>query len=348
VTNTWVVNGATGPSGGGIWGYGGLSADPAGTALYAATGNALGASQNAGLSERVVRLTPSLGVVASDAPSLVGRDVDFGATPTLYPASGVPSGCLAAMNKSGALFVYARGAIKRGYRQRLQMGNIKLADHGDFIGNPAFDPTLRLLYVNVPVPASPYVRGIVALRVASNCTLSTAWQHATAPNVFLGDYPSITPTVANGVVYVMRSNNSVAYAFDAAKGTQLWSSGTQITGLIYTAASGERPAPGRLLRRVGLRLRALNAPAALHGSLGDERHGRPAPSRSIRLFLTHQGESAGRAQPRHVLARDFTPFRPPTYHRNAAVRTGASHKLRSSSSSAVTVSEQPAMSSEVQ
>ena len=36
------------------------------------------------------------------------------------------------------------------------------------------------------------------------------------------------------------------------------------------------------------------------------------------------------------------------YQRSAAVCTGASHRPRSSSSSAVTVSEQPAMSSEVQ
>jgi hypothetical protein len=239
VTKTWFVNGAKGPFGGGIWGYGGISADPAGTALYAATGNALGASQNAGLSEHVIRLTTSLGVVASDAPSLVGPDVDFGATPTLYPASRVASGCLAVMNKSGALFVYARGAIGSGYRQRLQMGDNRLADNGDFISNPAFDPTLRLLYVNVPFPAGPYVRGVVALKVASNCTLSTAWQHSTAPNVVDGgpNYPSITPTVANGVVYVMRSKNSVAYAFNAATGAKLWSSGTQVTGRIYTAAT---------------------------------------------------------------------------------------------------------------
>src|SRR3954465_6053452 len=185
----------------------------------------------------VAGMTPDLRVVASDGPSLSGRDVDFGATPTLYPASGVKSGCLAVMNKRGALFVYARGAIGGGYKQRLQMGNNRLADHGDFISNPAFDPTLRLLYVNVPVPAPPYVRGVVALRVAPDCSLSRAWQHLTAPNVFMGDYPSITPTVANGVVYVMRSNNSVAYAFDAATGAQLWSSGTRVKGLIYTAAT---------------------------------------------------------------------------------------------------------------
>ena len=35
----------------------------------------------------------------------------------------------------------------------------------------------------------------------------------------------------------MRSKNSVAYAFNAATGAKLWSSGTQVTGRIYTAAT---------------------------------------------------------------------------------------------------------------
>jgi len=181
------------------------------------------------------------------------------------------------MNKSGALFVYARGAIGGGYKQRLQMGNNRLADHGDFISNPAFDPTLRLLYVNVPVPASPYVRGVVALRVASDCSLSRAWQHLTAPNVFMGDYPSITPTVANGVVYVMRSNNSVAYAFDAATGAQLWSSGTRVKGLIYTAATVANGQLLVLLRRDGLRLRTLSVPARFGDRSATDIAERPVP-----------------------------------------------------------------------
>ena len=92
--------------------------------------------------------------------------------------------------------------------------------------------------MNVPFPAPPYARGVVALRAAPDCTLSTAWQRTTAPNALGGpNYPSITPTVANGVVYVVRSKNSVAYAFNAATGAQLWNSGTRVRGRIYTAAT---------------------------------------------------------------------------------------------------------------
>ena len=39
------------------------------------------------------------------------------------------------------------------------------------------------------------------------------------------------------MVYVVRSKNSLVYAFDAAKGTRLWTSGTRVKGRIYTAAT---------------------------------------------------------------------------------------------------------------
>src|SRR5205085_8739761 len=52
--------GAKGAFGGGVWAAGGLSAEANGAALYAATGNALGKNQSAGLSEHVVRLTRNL------------------------------------------------------------------------------------------------------------------------------------------------------------------------------------------------------------------------------------------------------------------------------------------------
>jgi len=237
LVNTWFVNGAKGPFGGGIWGYGGLSAEADGSALYAATGNALGKNQAAALSEHVVRVTPALAPTASDGPSLVGRDVDFGATSTLFPASDVPAGCLAVMNKSGAFLVYARDDIGHGARQRLQLGNPKLADHGNFISNPAYNPKLNLLYVNITTPNKPAPSGVVAYKVGADCTLTQAWKRALPKLAVSGDYPSLTPTVANGVVYVMRSRNSVAYALDAANGQQLWSSGTQIKGLIFVAGT---------------------------------------------------------------------------------------------------------------
>ena len=48
-------------------------------------------------------------------------------------------------------------------------------------------------------------------------------------------YPSIPPTVANGVVYAVRSVDSTVYAFDAESGSQLWSSGSAAPGGILAA-----------------------------------------------------------------------------------------------------------------
>jgi outer membrane protein assembly factor BamB len=50
-------------------------------------------------------------------------------------------------------------------------------------------------------------------------------------------YPSIPPTVANGVVYVVRSNGSKVYALNAATGAPLWNSGTGLKGGVYTSAT---------------------------------------------------------------------------------------------------------------
>src|SRR3954449_8617749 len=134
-------------------------------------------------------------------------DVDFGATPLLYQASGCPAQ-LAAMNKSGALFVYERAAIASGPRQRLQIASRAFESEGNFIGLPAYLPTQRLLYVDNPSDSSAgtYEHGLVALRVGKGCKLRLAWQQvvggqSTAATI----YPSISPTVANGVVYAVRS-----------------------------------------------------------------------------------------------------------------------------------------------
>lgn len=238
VAGTWFVNGADGPFGGGIWGSGGLSVEADGSALYAATGNSKGKPQSGGYSEHVVKLTPGLAVVAANYPGLKGPDVDFGATPTLYRPSASCPAELAVMNKTGALLVYDRASVGKGPRQRIQIGDARLGDYGDFIMNPAYDPNLHLLYVNATTASSAgtYKSGVIALKT-TGCSLAPAWHHDLPGGSSVTDYPSVTPTLANGVAYVIRSNDSVAYAFDAATGAQLWSSGGQIAGGIFAAAT---------------------------------------------------------------------------------------------------------------
>ncbi len=177
--------GASGPIGGGIWGYGGASVDPNSTNpgpgnVYVAVGNAFAKPESYGYADHVVSLNSSLDVIAANYPGLTKAvtDVDFGATPLLFQA---PSICrrslLAAENKSGVLFIYDRYHVQAGPLQRLQMADLKLAA-GQFIGLPAFSPVTKMIYVSNTSDSSSgtYKHGMVALKVQSNCKVALAWQ----------------------------------------------------------------------------------------------------------------------------------------------------------------------------
>jgi outer membrane protein assembly factor BamB len=209
-----------GISGGGIWGPGGVSIDAANGDVYAATGNALTDPQNYRYSEAVVRLEPSLRVVGSSKPPLVGDDVDFGATPLLFKPAGCPHRLLAAKNKSGVLVTYTTGNIRGGPLQRLQVGDIH---HGSFNGIPAWDPETNTVYISNSSSSNSDVfkRGMVALKAGRDCKLSLAWQRVRGPT---GSNVSVSPpTVANGVVYYGDGRGNTEFAFNAKTGRPLWS-----------------------------------------------------------------------------------------------------------------------------
>src|SRR5439155_5694811 len=89
-TGNWIVNGSySGASGGAIWGYGGVSLNPASGNIFVATGNAIGSNEHVNYSEHVVELSSSLAVQDANYPGLSGSDVDFGATPAVFR----PPGC---------------------------------------------------------------------------------------------------------------------------------------------------------------------------------------------------------------------------------------------------------------
>jgi outer membrane protein assembly factor BamB len=217
-------------SGGGIWGPGGVSVDPANGHVFAATGNALTSPENYRYSDALVELTSSLSFVGKASPTLVGGDVDFGATPILFQPTGCPSKLVAAKNKSGVLIVNAEGNLHGGFHQRLQIADVN--DY-QFNGIPAWDPATNMLYIGNSSDSSQghYFHGMVALKAAANCTLSLAWQQTVGPN------PSSVspPTIANGVVYYGDGYGDTEYAFDAATGKRLWNSGATIAGGLYAA-----------------------------------------------------------------------------------------------------------------
>lgn len=224
---TAVFNPAGQFDGGGIWGPGGASYDPATNHVFVATGNAFTTPESYGYSEHVVELDSNLNVLGANYPGLTGGDVDFGATPIVYQAPGCPVQ-VAAENKSGVLVVYTQGQLSAGPTQRLQIADVNAQE---FVGIPAYSASRRMLFVANSSDSPGYSRGMVALKVATNCRLSKVWNETIGPN----KTPTSPPTVANGVVYYGDGVGGTEYAFNASTGAVLWSSGSQIGGSIYAA-----------------------------------------------------------------------------------------------------------------
>lgn len=246
-----------GRSGGGIWGPGGASIDPRTNDVYIAVGNAdtsKGAWQNAAYAEQVVELSPRLErILANNYPANMPRiqgdvDFDFGATPLLFEPAGCPP-LLAAINKSGMFELYDRATINSGPIQYIPMSIP--TDDGDFIGVPAFDPQTGYVYVGLPTTEGIYQPGMAAFAMQANCTLDPrpAWSANFGPGgVGNGDQTPRSPiSIANGVVYISNYTGDTEYAFDAATGSQLWTTplptlgnvGTVIAdGVVYVGAGG--------------------------------------------------------------------------------------------------------------
>jgi outer membrane protein assembly factor BamB len=231
-------------TGAGIWGTAGVAIDLSTYNIFLATGNddlnfAGGApSQYAAYGDHVVMLNSLLQVLAANYPGVTIPDEDFGATPMLYQTSGCPKE-ISVKSKSGKFLTYyasssGAGSVGSSALQVLQMA--PATDQGQFIGSTAYLPSTNMVYVGDPVgyPATgtqTYVHGLVAFKVQSNCQLGStpAWQRSVGPANYGGN-DNDSPTVANGVVYFTDGVGNQAFAFNAATGTQLWSSGATITG----------------------------------------------------------------------------------------------------------------------
>jgi outer membrane protein assembly factor BamB len=232
VTQWDVVPGIAAPNGGGgIWGYGGVSADSATGRVYTATG-ADSVEAYTLYADRLVALNSNLSVLGSIEPfhptnyPCAGEpcDADFGATPVVF----TPTGCstmVAAGNKNGVLYVAkattlaASGAPEQALQ--LNPANDWLGS-GGVGGVPAWDPADQMLFVtDVGDGVNGVSAGVVGLKVdPATCTLSVAWSKPVGG----GTNPNSTPTVANGVVYFGEGNSGKLWAFDAKTGELLWSS----------------------------------------------------------------------------------------------------------------------------
>ncbi len=204
--------------GGGVWGWGGASADLSGN-MYIGTGNADIHPQSApyantqtehdGYGEHMIRLSPQLAYEASQLPTFMygtglDKDLDFSGTPVLFQPPGCPL-IAASQGKAGELVIY-NAALNSAPIATFQLSqNTYFAN---YIGNPGYSPTTGLLYAaDASSTNTLYPPGMVAIAHSPGCSsFSVAWHTAFGPDSysFAGqDVPRSAPTVTAGGVVLM-------------------------------------------------------------------------------------------------------------------------------------------------
>jgi hypothetical protein len=238
-------------SGGGVWGWGGVSVDDSG-AVFAGVGNtddnttATGPKppftqtndETAGYGDHIIKLAADVsGVLDENNPGYTfggnSSDLDFSGTPVLFTPLGCADPLAAAQGKAGELVVYDSQILNSGPIARFRTAPSTF-DAGD-IGNPAWSPVTGLLYVVVSSGSGGSIQppGMFALK-PSGCngatTFSIAWHTNFGPDSYAGVNvePRSAPTVtAGGVVLVGTACTSdgaggCAPTIGAAFGGALW------------------------------------------------------------------------------------------------------------------------------
>jgi outer membrane protein assembly factor BamB len=233
-------------SGGGVWGWGGVSAEPDGSAVYTGVGNSDTSAQTApfvqassetvGFAEHIVSFNAGLtSALDSHAPSLSfasnplnAVDIDLSGTPTLFQPPGCPP-LLAVQGKEGFLFVYNRKNLSAG---PIYGGQFSISsDDAYFMGLPAYSKQTGYLYTPIPTGGSlsGYAPGLAILQPNTGCTGFNVVAHpsfgpdSTDAMFTVGENPRSTPTVVNDVVFV-GTPDGVLWARNAKTGAALWDS----------------------------------------------------------------------------------------------------------------------------
>jgi outer membrane protein assembly factor BamB len=214
-------------NGGGVWGYGGVSAEVDGSFLYTGVGNshvfdeACGCDlDNVLYGDRLVKLTPDLRVVQSNYPPGINPqgDQDFGSAPLLFQPHGCPP-LAAANNKDGLLYIWDRASIAGGPRTSFIVSDGEAA----FVGQPSWSSRLQTLFdaqARVPQAGGKVGDGIVALKARyTGCRFFELWRTATG----LGN--QAPPLVVGDVVFAGGGTEGL-YALDGRTGAVLWSAPT--------------------------------------------------------------------------------------------------------------------------
>jgi outer membrane protein assembly factor BamB len=214
-------------NGGGVWGYGGVSAELDGSFLYAGVGNSHVFDEACGCDlddipygDRLVKLTPDLRVADSNYPPGINPqgDQDFGSAPLLFQPHGCPP-LAAANNKDGLLYIWDRTNIAAGPRTSFIVSDGEAA----FVGQPSWSSRLQTLFdaeARVPKTGDKAGDGIDAIKATyTGCRFLEVWRTAIgagnqAPSLVVGD-----------VVFVGGGTEGL-YGLDGRTGAVLWSAPT--------------------------------------------------------------------------------------------------------------------------
>jgi hypothetical protein len=231
-------------SGGGVWGWGGVSLDSAGNVLTG-VGNGDNAISNGkiappfvsipheydGYAETLLELSPNLSsVVANNHPiptniySRSVNDLDIQGTPLVFRPNG--SGCgtmVAIQGKSGEFNLYNESSIASGPVAQYQLSPPNSDDA--YLGDPAFSPATGLVYAPVASNTSPTLipAGLIAINPGCGHP-SVTWRAAFGTDSSSSGTPRSVPAVsAGGVVFAGTVNGSggSVWAVDAATGNVL-------------------------------------------------------------------------------------------------------------------------------
>jgi outer membrane protein assembly factor BamB len=207
---------------GGIWGWGGVSVDPAGQFLFTGIGNSYTFDDDcncivddAGYGDSVVKLRPDLRVSSAGRPAGYPNtgDLDFGSAPLLFRPAGCPP-LAAANSKIGAVFVWNRNAMSAG-----PVASIPVGGGYAFVGQPSYSPALRMIYVageNLPWVTPRVGDGVAAFSVDRRCRFHLQWRTK------VGSGPAPPPIVLGDVVIAAGGFGGGYAAIAARTGKALW------------------------------------------------------------------------------------------------------------------------------
>ncbi len=230
-------------SGGGVWGWGGASAEPDGSAVYTGVGNAdtggqtgsfvTAPSETVGYAEHIVKLSADLLAASdSDAPSLINlpnplsaSDIDLSGTPTLFQPPGCPP-LLAVQGKEGYLFIYNRTNLSGGpiYNAQFSVSS----ENAYYMGLPAYSRQTGYLYASIATAGTGYSPGLAILQPNTGCTgfnlvATPVFGIDSAMDPSQDENPRSSPTVVNDVVFI-GTPDGILWARNAKTGAALWDS----------------------------------------------------------------------------------------------------------------------------